>query len=98
MFIMNQQATGPPRAIQTEMKLKSMAYTFKNVWINGDQATDMRGIDGIKKRIAQLKAAQTITLATNGLEVIANNSNMQAFIDGWEQLGITIDVNKPDER
>lgn len=96
MYIMNKQATVPPRAIQTEMKLKAMAYTFNDVWINGDQAVDPRGIDGVKKRIGVLKAAQTISAATNGLDVIASTANMHSFIDAWDKLGYAIDGHKPD--
>jgi len=96
MHIMNKAAVASPRATQTEMKLKAMAYNFNDYFVNGDQGNDAKGIDGIKKRVAQLAAAQTLTAATNGLDVIASAANSQAFIDLLDQACYNIDGHLPD--
>jgi hypothetical protein len=98
MFIANKAAVASPRATQTEMKLKSIAYEFNNRFIVGDQATDVKGIDGIKKRIANLPAAQTIsdTLLTNGLDIVASTTNQHKFVDLVDALIYQLDGHLPD--
>jgi len=85
MLDRDQAATSDPRALQTEMAVASMAYTFNDQFINGDQASDPDGFNGIKKRVANLPAAQTITASANGLEVNASDANRHTFLDLIEQ-------------
>lgn len=81
MFDRDQAATVDPRGTQAEMAVTSSAFTFNDLFINGDLASDPNGIDGLKKRVANLPAAQTITAAANGLDVNASDANRQIFLD-----------------
>lgn len=54
------------RAIHTEMKAKALALAITHQIFNGDQATDPKGFDGLKKR---LSGNQVIDAGTNGAEL-----------------------------
>lgn len=54
------------RAIQTRMKVKSLALTWTNQFFNGDIATEPHGFDGLKKR---LTGDQVIEAGTDGAEL-----------------------------
>lgn len=75
-----------PRQLQIEIKLLAIAYKFNDYFINGDQASDPDGFTGIKKRITNLPARQTIVAATNGLDVLASTTNQNTFLDKLNQL------------
>jgi hypothetical protein len=104
MFIQNKAAVASPRATQTEMKLKAVAYQFNQSFLNGDQAIDPRSFDGVKKRVANMPAGgtggQTLTaggtLGTNGLDVIASTANQHAFIDSLDALAYACDGHMAD--
>jgi hypothetical protein len=81
MYDRDQAATQDPRGTQAEMAVTSMAFTFNDSFINGDLASDPNGIDGLKKRVANLPAAQTITAAANGLDVNVSDANRHTFLD-----------------
>ena len=85
MLDRDQGATSDPRATQSEMAIASMAYTFNDTFINGDQASDPDAFNGLKKRVANLPSAQTITAAANGLDVNASDANRHTFLDLLEQ-------------
>ncbi len=51
------------RAVQTQLKAKSVARKFEDTFITGDTAVDANAFDGIRKQTA---AGQTVTVATNG--------------------------------
>jgi hypothetical protein len=51
------------RAIQTQLKAKSVARKFEDAFITGDTGVDTNAFDGIRKQVA---VGQTITVATNG--------------------------------
>ena len=74
--------------IQTQMKLKAkaMARVFNDYFVNGDQASDPDGFEGIKKRISNMPARQTIDLyntldASDGLIVFEDAAHEHLFID-----------------
>lgn len=54
------------RAIQTRMKVKSLALTWTDQFFNGDIAATPKGFDGLKKR---LTGDQVIEAGTNGGEL-----------------------------
>ena len=85
MLDRDQASMADPRAMQAEMATASMAYTFNDQFINGDLAADPDGFNGIKKRVANLPAAQTITAGTNGLDVNLSDANRHTFLDLIEQ-------------
>lgn len=53
-----------PIKFNTEARVKAIAYDFADKVINGDHATDEDAFEGIKKRIAQLAAGQTLYAAS----------------------------------
>lgn len=76
-----------PRVAQTQLKLKALALTFNDFYINGDHAVDPDSLVGLKKRVTQLPARQSVDLAvaTSALDVTASAANARAFIDGLEK-------------
>ena len=79
-----------PRATQLDAYLKSVAYNFNNNFINGDGATDVNAIVGLRKRIdnptiygvrsAAKIDAGGVVLTTAGLTAATANSFFQ-FLD-----------------
>jgi HK97 family phage major capsid protein len=51
------------RAIQTQLKAKSVARKSEDAFIAGDTSVDANSFDGIRKQVA---GGQTVTVATNG--------------------------------
>ncbi len=51
------------RAIQVQLKAKSVARKFEETFITGDTAVDANSFDGLRKQVA---AGQTITVSANG--------------------------------
>lgn len=86
-----------PKALQMEMKLKSIAYKFNDYFINGDQAVDPDGFDGLKVRVSNLPASQTITctadLSTTGL---GTAGNIDKFLDELDAAFYALDGHSAD--
>lgn len=72
-----------PLTTQSRMKAKAVAFAFNNAFVNGDQAVDPDSFEGLKKRVSNMPARMTIDLASAGdsLKVLANDTNMHAFVD-----------------
>lgn len=89
VFVNDKNTIVDPRAVQTAMKLKAIAYTFNNYFINGDTATDADGIVGLKKRVALLPSNMSVTpnatTYANGLDVKASTTTMNVFLDLFDQ-------------
>jgi hypothetical protein len=78
-----------PEVLQTEMKVKAMAYKFSDYFINGDHAVDGDGFEGLKKRVAGMPARQTVWFAASNaaaLDPIGSIGNARTFIDKWEEM------------
>jgi hypothetical protein len=90
-FTRDKNALTDPRAEQIDMRIASMTYTFNDYFINGDQASDPDGFTGLKKRIANLPAAQSIVAAVNGLDVKASTANQNTFVDLLDQAIYALD-------
>lgn len=86
MYDQDQNALADPRGTQSEMAVTGVAYQFNDSVINGDQAADPDSFNGLKKRVANLPAAQTISAGTNGLDVNASDANRHRFLDLLDQL------------
>lgn len=56
---------GDPVRMQVDARLQSMAITWNNYFINGDVATDPKGFNGLKKRVAAMDTRQTIYAAAS---------------------------------
>ena len=54
-----------PVQVQTEGKLKAMGIQWNDYFINGDVATDPKGFNGLKKRVAGMPARQTVYMAAS---------------------------------
>ncbi len=71
------------RAIQTQMKSKSVAFKFQDTFINGDTAVDANSFDGMKKL---LTGTQLINGAANGSNVVGTGTDSDNFFDLVDQL------------
>lgn len=80
-----------PLTLQTQMKVKALAYDWKDKFINGDHASDEDAFEGLKKRVSNLPARQTVYFAgaaggsTAPLDPTASAANARAFFDKWEE-------------
>lgn len=76
-----------PKAQQLQMKLKSMSLDFNNYFINGDQATDPDGFEGVKKRISGMPSRQLIAAAASSTyaDPTASVGAARYFLDKWEE-------------
>lgn len=100
IFVRDRKVIIDPRATQANMALKSIAYTFNDYFLNGDQASDPDGFTGIKKRIANLPAAQTVSpdAATypNGITPKTNSTTQNDFLDLLDNLIYALDEGQAD--
>jgi len=74
-----------PITIQTELKIKSLAYDWKNIFINGDHASDEDSFEGLKKRVANLPSRQTVLFDGTGsaapLDATADAAHARKFFN-----------------
>lgn len=76
-----------PLTTQMRMKAKSIAFSFNDAFINGDQAVNPDTFEGLKKRVANAPSRMTVWLDSNGngtgttLDVLASAANQHKFID-----------------
>jgi len=75
-----------PKTQQLNMKLKAMSLDFNNYFINGDQAIDVDGFEGLKKRVSLMPSRQLIACnsTTTTVNPTASVANARTFIDNWE--------------
>jgi hypothetical protein len=52
-----------PVIYQTKLKVKALAYDWKDKFINGDHASDEDAIEGLKKRVSVMPSRQTVYFA-----------------------------------
>lgn len=84
-----------PRAVQTELWAKALAYDFNDILVNGTEATERP--DGLLQRIAGLGANQTIDAASLDVSTGANkDTNGLAVIDFLDQLIDAVDGHQAD--
>jgi hypothetical protein len=96
IYVRNRANIEEPRALQTRLKLKAAAYEFQDYFINGDQAVNPKGFDGIKKRISNLAPSQTIDAFSLDLSGDPTTANMNKFVDLLDQLIYSIEGHRPD--
>lgn len=79
-----------PKTDQINQKMKAMALTFNDYFINGDHGTDADGFEGLKKRIDSMPSRQKIHFTTNStdsvLDPTASAANARLFLDKMEEL------------
>lgn len=76
-----------------KMKAKSIAFAFNDAFINGDHGVNPDSFEGLKKRISNMPARQSIDLASAGdaLKVKASAATMNTFIDAIHQAIKVVD-------
>jgi hypothetical protein len=94
----NDAASIDMAATQLEMKQKALAYAVNNYFINGDAATDQRQFNGLKAILAQLSSSQTISAATDGLDVRASGTDADryTFLDKLDECIWQVHEHRPD--
>lgn len=106
-LVENKDQVIDPRAVQTQMKLKALAYDFNDFFINGDSAVTPDSFDGLRVRIASLPASQSlvcgvgsvpaINLAPANIAIPANaNVAANALVDTLDMLVYAVEDHKPD--
>ena len=88
IFDLTSNTIRDPRVDQTEMKLKSLAMTFNDYFINGDHATNADAFEGIKKRVSLMPSRQTVYAAAYDgppLDPTASTANARAFLDAIDK-------------
>lgn len=74
-----------PITLQTKMKIKVLAYQWKDQFINGDHAVEPDGFEGLKKRVANLPTRQKVcatTVATAApLDPTASTALARRYLD-----------------
>jgi hypothetical protein len=71
-----------PKRLQLDMKLKAIALNWNDYFINGDQAVDPEGFEGLKKRVSLMPARQLVLATASGatsLDVTASAANVNLF-------------------
>jgi hypothetical protein len=75
-----------PIVFQTKMKIKALAFLWKDAFINGDHAINPDAIEGLKKRVAGMPSRQSIVIGdSDALDPTASTANARKFIDKWEE-------------
>jgi len=76
-----------------KMKAKAVSFTFNDNFINGDHGVDPDAFEGIKKRVSNMPARQTIDLASAGyaLKVKASTANENTFLDALHEAVKVVD-------
>jgi hypothetical protein len=75
--------------LQMDMKLTALALHFNDQLINGDHATDSKGFEGLKKRIASHPSRQSVYFAGSSsaaLDATSSVANGRAFFDKLEEM------------
>ena len=81
----------PIAQIQMELKIKALALTFNDYFINGDHATDPKGFEGLKKRLTNYPSRQTIYAAASNaaaLDVTGSVANVGTFFKKLEETHV----------
>lgn len=76
------------KQMQSDMKIKAMALTFNDYFINGDHGVDADGFEGLKKRVAAMPSRQTVYFAgasSAGLDPTASVANANTFFNKLEE-------------
>jgi hypothetical protein len=77
-----------PKRLQLDMKIKALALTWNDYFINGDQAVDPEGFEGCLKRSSLMPARQTVIPTAAGatsLDVTTSAANVNLFWSGFEK-------------
>lgn len=79
----------PQEEAQVDGTMKALTYKMNNDLVNGDRAVDPLGVDGIKVRVGNLAARQTIAgdpaAPTDSLKIYTSAATMNTFLDGIDQ-------------
>ena len=72
------------RAEQTAMKVKALSYAYQDSFFNGDNDTNNKSFNGLKKRLA---GKQVLDADTNGLRILGDGKeDIFKFFDKLDEL------------
>lgn len=76
-----------PKTEVSLQKSTAWAYSFNDYFINGDNAVDPLGFEGLKKRISNMPARQTIDASSNTdiLDPTASAANARRFLGKFNE-------------
>ena len=76
-----------PEVENMKMHNKAMALTWNDYFINGDHATDVDGIEGLRKRISNMPSRQSVraSSSTDIIDPTASAANCRYYFDKWEE-------------
>jgi hypothetical protein len=77
-----------PVIYQTKLKVKALAYDWKDKFINGDHASDEDAIEGLKKRVSVMPSRQTVYFAGAAaapLDPTASAALARSFFDKLDE-------------
>jgi hypothetical protein len=87
-----------PRQDQIDKFMAATGYMINDYFINGDQATDPKGFTGVRVRVGNLAARQTVSaaVAADGLDVRASEANEHIFLDKVNESIHKVEDGKAD--
>lgn len=84
-----------PSTRQAMLALRGAAYKVNDQFVNGDQAVDPNGFEGIVKILGNLAAAQTVGATEIDISGAPTDAVIQSFIDRIDEAIDAIDGHKP---
>lgn len=78
-----------PKQLQTDMKIKAMAFEFNDALINGDHASNSKQIEGLKKRISNMPSRQSTYFAGSAaaaLDPTASAANARGYLNKFNEM------------
>ncbi len=89
------EAVERPSTRQQMLAVKGAAYKLNDQFVNGDQATDPNGFDGIEKIIGNLASAQTVGATEIDISGAPTSAVMHSFMDRVDDAIQAIEGHKP---
>lgn len=93
--------TENPMVKATREAMEDMSFTFRNHFINGDQATEPDGFEGLIVRLQNLASSQTVYALDSSNELDISKANITSttarqFLDAWDDAQDACDGHKAD--
>ena len=93
--------TENPMVKATREAMEDMSYTFRNHFINGDQATEPDGFEGLIVRLQNLASSQLVYALDNSNELDVSKAGISTttarqFLDAWDDAQDACDGHKAD--
>lgn len=92
---MDQNLQARPETFQMEAVIEGAAYKINDQFVNGDQASDPHGFEGIEKLVGQLGSAQTIGTSELDISGAPTSAVMHSVLDRIDEGIHAINGHKP---